>query len=241
VIRIRYCDLPAGLHIRIEEQGSRTTVWLLPGLTPAQRQAALRRAKGAARVGQGPDLPPAELTRALAADWLRAIVRNGLRAMRLHPAIFFPPLVILMSAAVAYLLLVSVSIQFLPGMHPHEAGQIPRHPVPHQILPPPGPVQGSAPASQPPASGPASPQPGPSSPDPTRSGKPSPSPDPSPTATEPGSPSPTPSPTAPSPSPSAPSSAPPSPLPTKQPTPAPSPSTGGACLHLGPVGLCLGL
>lgn len=226
MIRIRYCDLPAGLHIRIEDQGSHTTVWLLPGLTPAQRQAAIRRARGAARVGQGPQLPPGALLRALAVDWLRAIIRNGLRAMRLHPAVFFPPLVVLMSAAVAYLLLVSVSIQFLPGPHPQAIGRGPGRPVPQRILPATGPRHGAggAPARPPAASVPVSPPAAAPSPSPTRSPRLSPSPSPTPEPTGSSAPSPAPTPT--SPSPSASSPAPPirqSPLPTKSASTSPVP------------------
>jgi len=246
VIRIRYCDLPAGLHIRIEDQGSYTTVWFLPGLTPAQRQAAIRRAKGAALVGQGPELPHAALTRALAADWLRATIRNGLRAMRLHPSVFFPPLVVLMSAAVAYLLLVSVSIQFLPGPHPQAIGRGPARPVPLRIRPATGTRHSDAPTRPPVSSAPASPPPAAPSPSPTRSPRPSPSPTPTPEPTGSSSPSPTPTPTSPSPSPSSP--APParqSPLPTKSasaPPVPPSPSGRVApesCVRLDKTRVCL--
>ena len=47
MIKIRYADLPAGLHIRAVARGKDTVIYLLPGLTAAQRQAALRR--GAAK------------------------------------------------------------------------------------------------------------------------------------------------------------------------------------------------
>jgi hypothetical protein len=247
VIRIRYCDLPAGLHIRIEDQGSHTTMWLLPGLTPAQRQAAIRRAKGAARVGQGPELPPAELLRALTADWLRAIVKNGLGAMRQHPSVFFPPLVVLMSAAVAYLLLVSVSIQFLPGPHPQAIGRGPARPVPHRIRPAGGPRHGGGVTRPPAASVPATPPPAAPSPEPTRTSQPSPTPTPTPvptTSSPAPSPSPSTTPTAPSPSPSSQPPARRSPLPTKSPIgpPAPSPTGKGLpslCVPADPAGTCL--
>ena len=125
MIKIRYTDLPAGVHVRTTTRGRHTVVFLLHGLTPAQRKAAIRRAQGASRVGQGPPLPRAALARALAADRLRTTIRNGFGAMRMHPAIFFPPLVIVMSAAVAYLLLVSVTIHFMPGPHAHGPGTAP--------------------------------------------------------------------------------------------------------------------
>ena len=53
MIKIRYADLPAGLHIRAVARGKDTIIFLLPGLTPPQRQAALRRARSSARMGHG--------------------------------------------------------------------------------------------------------------------------------------------------------------------------------------------
>ncbi len=61
MIKIRYTDLPAGLHIGGGPRKD-TVIYLLPGLTAAQRQAALRRARSSARMGHGPRLPrPARL------------------------------------------------------------------------------------------------------------------------------------------------------------------------------------
>jgi hypothetical protein len=37
VIKIRYADLPGGLHVRAETRGKDTIVCLLPGLTLEQR------------------------------------------------------------------------------------------------------------------------------------------------------------------------------------------------------------
>jgi hypothetical protein len=39
VIKIRYADLPGGLHIRAVARGKDTIIYLLPGLTAYQRQA----------------------------------------------------------------------------------------------------------------------------------------------------------------------------------------------------------
>jgi hypothetical protein len=165
--------------------------------------------------------------------------------MRLHPAVFFPPLVVLMSAAVAYLLLVSVSIQFLPGPHPQAAGRGPGRPVPQRIRPATGSRRGGAPARPPAASNPASPPPAVPSPSPTRVPSPSPSPTPTPTPTRSSSPSPSPDPTSPSPSPSSPD--PParlSPLPTKSASAPPVPPPGGqvvpsSCVRLDKTRVCL--
>ncbi len=112
MIKIRYADLPAGLHVRVEAEGGHTVVYLLPGLTPAERRAALRRSRSSARIGHGPALPAAGLARAVVADRLRTGARNGAAACRAHPALVIPPVVIVASVAFAYLLLSSVSIHF---------------------------------------------------------------------------------------------------------------------------------
>jgi hypothetical protein len=129
VIKIRYADLPAGLHIRAEPRGKDTIIYLLPGLTAAQRQAALRRARSSARMGQGPRLPVAGVVGAVMVDRMRTTLRNGAAAMRGHPAMFVPPLVIIMTAAVAYILLVSVNIR----MHDPQASGPQRNPVPAAV------------------------------------------------------------------------------------------------------------
>jgi len=114
VIKIRYSDLPAGLHVRTAVQGRRTILYLLPGLTAAQRRAALRRARSNARVGYGPRLPAAEIALALSADRIRTTARNSLAAARIHPALFVPATIGVASVAVTYVLLSTVSIQFRP-------------------------------------------------------------------------------------------------------------------------------
>ncbi|MEP7025983.1 MAG: hypothetical protein ABJB47_19730 [Actinomycetota bacterium] len=247
MIKIRNCDLPAGVHVRTVNRGRHTVVFLLHGLTPAQRQAAIRRAKGAARVGQGPALPSGALARALAVDRLRTTVRNGFGAMRMHPAVLFPPLIIVLSAAVAYLLLVSVSIHYAPGRPvpgpvaigaspaPGSAVHLSRDPQPghHRIgtlLPSPG-------------ASPSPVVPGPT-PRPAPSTGPIPAPVPTAPAPAPSSPAgPAPSPTSPVPPSSPPAS-------KSQPPPSPSPSTsppasggggGTLCVKVGPLGVCLGV
>jgi hypothetical protein len=133
VIKIRYADLPGGLHIRAVARGKDTIVYLLPGLTAEQRQAALRRARSSGRMGQGPQLPAAGVTAAVMVDRIRTTVRNGAAAMRGHPAIFVPPILIIVTAAVAYLLLVSVSIR----IGEPQASE-PGDPIPAAVAPPPG-------------------------------------------------------------------------------------------------------
>ena len=133
MIKIRYADLPGGLHIRAVARGKDTIVYLLPGLTAEQRQAALRRARSSGRMGQGPRLPAAGVAGAVMVDRFRTTVRNGAAAMRGHPAIFVPPILIIVTAAIAYLLLVSVSIRI---SEPQSSG--PGNPIPGAVAPPPG-------------------------------------------------------------------------------------------------------
>jgi hypothetical protein len=85
VIRIRYKDLAPGLHGKAERGGRRTTIFLVPGLTSAQRKAALRRLRQEARRRCGPRLPVPQLTIALVADWLRVASRSIAAVIRLHP------------------------------------------------------------------------------------------------------------------------------------------------------------
>jgi hypothetical protein len=234
VIKIRYSDLPGGLHVRVDVQGRHTILYLLPGLTAAQRKAAIRRASNAARMGHGPGLPAVGVARALAADRIRTTVRNGLAAMRMHPAIFFPPLVIIVAGA--YLFLVSVSFRFIP----------PRGPAQHSAVV--GVSHGGITlqpdlklgAGTPPAGSPGSPS-GPVPPGPGRSSSPAPAPS-QPSPRGPSSPGPSASPS-PAPSSSTPPSPPgPSPSPSPSPSTSPSPGSGsGVCVKVGPVGVCIGL
>jgi len=233
VIKIRYSDLPGGLHVRADIQGRNTILYLLPGLTAAQRKAAIRRARSAARVGHGPGLSASGIARALAADRIRTTVTNGLAAMRMHPAIFFPPLIIIAASAVGYLFLVSVSVRFIPGDRSGPRVEIgfgngdtaSQHGGPNGPGAPP--ATGAAPGSTGSPPGTASPgrSPGsPASPTPSPSGRrssPAPSGSPSPSSTPPLTPAPTPSPSA-----------------------SPSPGSGsgsGVCVKVGPLGVCVGL
>ena len=231
MIKIRYADLPAGLHIRAVARGKDTIIYLLPGLTAAQRQAALRRARSSARMGQGPRLPVPGVLGAVVVDRIRTTVRNGAAAMRGHPAILVPPLVIVMSAAVAYILLVSVDIRIHDPQTNGAAG--PGTPIAAAVAPPGG--NADDPGAQPGSTSRNTPG---QSHRPThkrsgggQGGSPSPSPTPSPVKSTP-APSPSPSPSA-----------------AASPTPTAGgvnstgsgsglPGAGGVCLDPGPPGEC---
>lgn len=241
MIKIRYADLPGGLHVRAEARGKDTIIYLLPGLTEAQRRAALHRARSSARIGHGPQLPAAGVVRAVAADRFRTTVRNALAALRVHLGVSVPLVVIAVSAAVAYALLASGTVS---GQSSQASGQTtalgtpvvlapwlylgirPRVPSRHQQRP----------------ALPRRPSPGPSGvivpprPQPSASPSPDRSPSPRPRPTHHRKPTPTSSPT---------------PWPVSSPTPAPTQTVpgsgsgsvghggGGLCLEFGPTGVCL--
>jgi hypothetical protein len=234
VIKIRYADLPGGLHVRVAASGKNTIIYLLPGLTAVQRRAALRRARSTARMGQGPGLPTVGVAGAVAADGIRTTLRNIAGAMRGHPAVFVPPIVIIGAAAVVYVLLVSVTIR----AHSPQSGGLGNgltDPVPQSVAPPPQnapqrPVTrraGAAPA-----------------------GAPRPSPRPSVAGHHSAGATPSPSAASPSPSPDPLPSATPEPAPPDSSAPSPSPAasqgtsrSGGSplCIDVGPLGACLSM
>ena len=229
MIKIRYADLPAGLHIRAVPRGKDTVIYLLPGLTAEQRQAALRRARSSARMGQGPPLPAASVLGAVMVDRMRTTLRNGAAAMRGHPAILVPPLVIVMTVAVAYVLLVSVHIR----IHDPQAGGPQGSAVPAAVAPPGSGVDdpGKRPGSTVPGtSGPSQPRKGSGGSHGATGSSPSPSPTPSPSTAAP-SPSPSPSPSAASPTPTAGGV-------NSTGSGSGSPGAGGSCIDPGPPGEC---
>jgi hypothetical protein len=240
VIKIRYADLPAGLHIHTVSRGSDTIIYLLPGLTAAQRQAALRRARSGARMGHGPRLPVAGVLGAVMMDRIRTTIRNGAAAMRGHPAILVPPLVIIVTAAVAYILLVSVTIRMHGPQASGPSGQ--GTPIAAAVAPPlsrPDDDPGSLPRSASPTASRKSQRPAPRR---SRGGatgaSPSPSPTPSPTGSKPSpQPSPSPSPTATAGGTNLTGSG----APTAGGSNSGPPSVGGLCLDIGPLGVCLSL
>jgi hypothetical protein len=120
VIKIRYRDadeLSPGLHAAAVRQGRNTIVFLLPGLTAAERRAALRRLRLSARMGYCPPLPPAQLALALVADRIRTTVGQLGTLVRSHPAGSTVPVMVISAGAIAFLALSAVSIQVLHLPH----------------------------------------------------------------------------------------------------------------------------
>jgi hypothetical protein len=116
MIKIRYRDpneLSPGLHAAAERRGRNTTVYLLSGLSAAQRRAALRRLKISARRGYDPKLPTPQLALALAADRVRTTVGRAGAVFRSHPAGSTVPVMVISAGAIAFLALSAVSIHVI--------------------------------------------------------------------------------------------------------------------------------
>jgi hypothetical protein len=100
VIRIRYQgadELSPGLHATAERHGRTITIYLLHGLTAAERDASLRRLRRSGRRGYGPRLPAVPLAFARFADRIRTAIARAGSVFRAHPAGATGP-VMLMSA-----------------------------------------------------------------------------------------------------------------------------------------------
>lgn len=225
MVKIRYTELPAGLHVAVRAQGRSTVIYLLPGLTLDQRRAALARARSSGRMGQGPLLRPVALARAVTADRAVTVARNGVLAMRGHPMLLLPPLIVLVSGAIVFTLMSFVTLEV---RSPDAASVAPPSDIRSQVDPDPrqtryartvgsGLHTPSIPSDQPWAS---------STPSSAATPTPPASVQPTPTLTIPTS--------------AAPSS---SSVPTPGPSPSPTPSSSasGACIKLGPLGLCVNI
>jgi hypothetical protein len=246
LIKIRYADLPPGLHVRAEANGRHTIIYLLPGLTHAERRAALLRVRRSASMGHGPRLPASRVAAAVARNRITATTRNGAAAFRAHPLLLLPPVLIVASATLVYVMLSAVSVTF-PHAAPGPPGAF--GPAPGQARARPGSSTGYQGGPQAPGgqagpgsgaaagSGPGSESGSPGSgPGGGVAGSGSPAPDPpDPGSSAPASAGPGSSPTAAS------SASAPSPAPTSAPAaPSPSPSpSSGVCLNLIVVGVCV--
>ena len=113
MVKIRYAELPAGLHVATEDRDGCTIVYLLPGLTPAQRRAALTFARRSARIGHGPTLPAVDMAFAVAADRARTTSRTILAVLRKHPVLLLP-LIALVSVVIVVTMLSFVTVSLGP-------------------------------------------------------------------------------------------------------------------------------
>jgi hypothetical protein len=114
MIKIRYRDpneLSPGLHAAAECHGRGTTVYLLCGLTAAQRRSALRRIRLSARMGHCPRLPVVQLGLALCADRIGTGVGRAGAVFRSHPAGSTVPVMMVSVGVIAFLMLSTVSIR----------------------------------------------------------------------------------------------------------------------------------
>ncbi len=117
MVKIRYAELPAGLHVVTEERDGCTIVYLLPGLTAPQRRSALTFARLSARIGHGASLPAIDLAFALAADRARTTSRNLVSALRSHPVLLLP-LVAVVSGVIVVAMLSVVTVTASPTSNP---------------------------------------------------------------------------------------------------------------------------
>ena len=122
MIKIVYRDLSPGLHASADAEGRSTIISLLPGLTPEQRRAALRRIRHSGRMGHGPRVPAGKLALALGLDRVRAVARICTAVVRLHPAGSTLPVLFFSAAAVIFVLMATVSIHGMPA-GPRASGQ----------------------------------------------------------------------------------------------------------------------
>jgi hypothetical protein len=116
MIRVRYLgsnELSPGLHATAERRGRQTTIFLLDGMTVAERRSALRRLRLTARMGHCPRLPAGQLGFALFTDQIRTGIRRAGAVLRLHPAGSTVPIMVLSGGAIAFLLFSTVSMHVL--------------------------------------------------------------------------------------------------------------------------------
>src|ERR1700722_8073900 len=133
MIKIRYVDpnkISPGLHAAVECHGRSTTVYLLCGLRPQQRQAAFRRLRMSARMGYCPALPAPQLAFARFKDRIRTGLGQAGAVVRSHPAASTVPLMLVSAGAIGFLLLATVSAGAHPG--PRTPGPLAAAPRPAQ-------------------------------------------------------------------------------------------------------------
>jgi hypothetical protein len=131
VIRIRYSsELPPGLNGQASHAGRTTVVYLLPGLTPDQRAATLRRMRQHGRMDLGPRLPGMPLLLALLADRVKVAFGRAGAILRTHPAGSTVPIMAVSAAVIGFLLLSAVSIRIVQTPRAAGGAVTGRGPVP---------------------------------------------------------------------------------------------------------------
>ena len=118
MIKIRYSDLPQGRHAHVHMAGRRSVIYLLPGLSPAQRRDALDRLIRTSRQGYGPRLRAPGVRFAVTRDVTKTTVRNALAAVRCHPAGSTALAALIAAGVICYAFFVTVTVRFTP----HPAG-----------------------------------------------------------------------------------------------------------------------
>jgi hypothetical protein len=126
LIKIRYSELQAGLHATTKTEDGHTVLYLVPGLSAAERRNAIDRLRASAKVGHGPKLHTIPLALALIADRVKQNTKNAVAAARLHPTGVAIPAVVLVSGAILYALFVTVSVNLgLPVTSDLAVGPLP--------------------------------------------------------------------------------------------------------------------
>jgi hypothetical protein len=218
MITIRYADLPEGLHARAERRGRRTVIYLRRGLTAEQRRLGLRRARQSARMGYGPRLPAAGVAQAVARDSVRGSLGTMGAVLRRHPVGAMLLAAVLAGIVMSYTLFVTGSIRLVLHNDPAPG----RPGGPHPAVAPRSPGPGPRPSGR---RGPSTP----GSSSRAHAGGRHKGARPRHLAAGGGPPGPAPSSSAPAPSGS----------PTPLPSPSASPTPGEACIHVGPLQVCV--
>ena len=109
---------PTGSTPASTRAGRRPVIYLLPGLSAVQRRDALCRLIRASRQGYGPRLRAPEVRLAVALDVAATTVRNGMAAVRCHPAGSAALAAVIAAGVLCYAFFVTVTVRFAP----HPAG-----------------------------------------------------------------------------------------------------------------------
>ncbi|HEY2508147.1 MAG TPA: hypothetical protein VGI58_16655 [Streptosporangiaceae bacterium] len=122
MVKIRYSELPAGLHVAARRRGRSTVILLLPGLTPAERRTALARIRSSARIGKAHQISALALLCARGTDRTKMVAAATLAAIRKHPVVLLPPLIGAAGTILTLTLAAPIALPTTPSQLP-EAGQ----------------------------------------------------------------------------------------------------------------------